>query len=66
MRESDPVKFHEAWQSLCSSQALLVPGGFGVRGTQGKIEAITWARTHSILHLNYCDIYIFLEVIDVI
>lgn len=23
---------------------ILVPGGFGVRGTEGKIHAINWAR----------------------
>lgn len=23
---------------------ILVPGGFGVRGTEGKIQAISWAR----------------------
>jgi hypothetical protein len=23
---------------------VLVPGGFGVRGTEGKIQAIAWAR----------------------
>lgn len=23
---------------------VLVPGGFGVRGTEGKIQAISWAR----------------------
>ena len=45
-RDIDPVKFHDAWQTLCSSQALIVPGGFGSRGTQGKIEAIKWSRTH--------------------
>ncbi|CAO2588829.1 CTP synthase 1 [Lemmus lemmus] len=30
------------WSSLCSG--VLVPGGFGVRGTEGKIQAIAWAR----------------------
>lgn len=28
--------------SPCSG--VLVPGGFGVRGTEGKIQAISWAR----------------------
>lgn len=28
---------------LCFS-GILVPGGFGVRGTEGKIHAISWAR----------------------
>uniref|UniRef100_A0A667YAR0 CTP synthase n=1 Tax=Myripristis murdjan TaxID=586833 RepID=A0A667YAR0_9TELE len=42
--QDDPVKYHEAWQKLCSSDGVLVPGGFGVRGTEGKIQAISWAR----------------------
>lgn len=27
-----------------SYSGVLVPGGFGVRGTEGKIQAISWAR----------------------
>uniref|UniRef100_A0A3B5ALP4 CTP synthase n=1 Tax=Stegastes partitus TaxID=144197 RepID=A0A3B5ALP4_9TELE len=42
--QEEPVKYHEAWQKLCSSDGILVPGGFGVRGTEGKIHAINWAR----------------------
>uniref|UniRef100_A0A665T654 CTP synthase n=1 Tax=Echeneis naucrates TaxID=173247 RepID=A0A665T654_ECHNA len=42
--KDEPVKYHEAWQKLCSSNGVLVPGGFGVRGTEGKILAINWAR----------------------
>uniref|UniRef100_A0A3B3QBJ3 CTP synthase n=1 Tax=Paramormyrops kingsleyae TaxID=1676925 RepID=A0A3B3QBJ3_9TELE len=42
--QQEPVKYHEAWQKLCSAGGVLVPGGFGVRGTEGKIQAISWAR----------------------
>uniref|UniRef100_A0AAY4BN38 CTP synthase n=1 Tax=Denticeps clupeoides TaxID=299321 RepID=A0AAY4BN38_9TELE len=42
--QEEPVKYHEAWQKLCSADGILVPGGFGVRGTEGKIQAIQWAR----------------------
>uniref|UniRef100_A0AAQ5XWV1 CTP synthase n=1 Tax=Amphiprion ocellaris TaxID=80972 RepID=A0AAQ5XWV1_AMPOC len=42
--QDEPVKYHEAWQKLCSSHGVLVPGGFGVRGTEGKMLAISWAR----------------------
>uniref|UniRef100_A0A673LTS0 CTP synthase n=1 Tax=Sinocyclocheilus rhinocerous TaxID=307959 RepID=A0A673LTS0_9TELE len=42
--QEEPVKYHEAWQKLCSADGVLVPGGFGVRGTEGKIQAINWAR----------------------
>ncbi|XP_068611295.1 CTP synthase 1-like [Brachionichthys hirsutus] len=52
--EAEPVKYHEAWQKLCSCQGVLVPGGFGVRGTEGKILAISWARKHNKPFLGVC------------
>lgn len=33
---------------------ILVPGGFGMRGTEGKILAIQYARTHKIPFLGIC------------
>lgn len=33
---------------------ILVPGGFGIRGTEGKILAIKYARTHNIPFLGIC------------
>ena len=33
---------------------ILVPGGFGPRGIQGKIDAITYARTRGIPFLGLC------------
>ncbi len=33
---------------------VLVPGGFGVRGVEGKIAAIGWARRHSVPFLGLC------------
>ncbi|XP_011543847.1 CTP synthase 2 isoform X1 [Homo sapiens] len=50
----DPVKFHEAWQKLCKADGILVPGGFGIRGTLGKLQAISWARTKKIPFLGVC------------
>ncbi len=35
-------------------QAVLIPGGFGVRGVEGKINAITFARLHKIPCLGIC------------
>jgi CTP synthase len=34
--------------------AICVPGGFGVRGLEGKIGALTYARTHGIPTLGLC------------
>ena len=33
---------------------ILVPGGFGLRGVEGKIKAVEYARTHSIPFLGIC------------
>ena len=40
--------------ALKNMDAILIPGGFGVRGTEGKIAAITYARTHKIPYLGIC------------
>jgi CTP synthase len=34
--------------------AILVPGGFGKRGTEGKIKAIQYAREHGVPYLGIC------------
>uniref|UniRef100_F6QNF3 CTP synthase n=1 Tax=Bos taurus TaxID=9913 RepID=F6QNF3_BOVIN len=52
--QEDPVRYHEAWQKLCSAHGVLVPGGFGVRGTEGKIQAISWARKQKKPFLGVC------------
>ncbi|XP_064472936.1 CTP synthase 1-like isoform X2 [Ornithodoros turicata] len=54
MKLEDPVKFHAAWQNLCSSDGILVPGGFGSRGIEGKIAAIEWARKSKKPFLGVC------------
>lgn len=53
-QQDDPVKYHEAWQRLCSAHGVLVPGGFGVRGTEGKMLAINWARKQNKPFLGVC------------
>ncbi|KAM4046614.1 CTP synthase 2 isoform 1-T2 [Anomaloglossus baeobatrachus] len=50
----DPVKYHKAWEKMCKAQGILVPGGFGSRGTEGKLQAITWARERKIPFLGVC------------
>lgn len=52
--QEEPVRYHEAWQKLCSAHGVLVPGGFGVRGTEGKIQAISWARKQRKPFLGVC------------
>ena len=39
---------------LKAMDAILIPGGFGVRGTEGKITAIQYARENKIPYLGIC------------
>ena len=40
--------------SLAGMHAILVPGGFGKRGVEGKIQAIRYARENKIPYLGIC------------
>ncbi len=40
--------------ALSHLDAILVPGGFGVRGTEGKIKAIQYARENKLPYLGIC------------
>ncbi|MDB5478542.1 MAG: pyrG [Alphaproteobacteria bacterium] len=41
-------------EELQDVQGILVPGGFGERGTEGKIRAITYARENKIPYFGIC------------
>ena len=41
-------------ERLTQADAILVPGGFGERGTMGKIKAITYARVNNVPYLGIC------------
>ena len=44
----------ETWNELRSAQGILVPGGFGIRGTEGKILAAKYARENKVPYLGLC------------
>ncbi|MGE4369194.1 MAG: CTP synthase [Burkholderiaceae bacterium] len=44
----------EGTDSLAQFDAILVPGGFGKRGTEGKIKAIQYARENGVPYLGIC------------
>lgn len=52
--QTNPVLYHEAWQALCKSNGVVVPGGFGTRGVEGKIEACRWCRETNKPFLGIC------------
>lgn len=43
-----------AWQELKSMDGMVVPGGFGVRGIEGKIAAARYARENKVPYLGLC------------
>ena len=43
-----------AAQRLGDAQGVLVPGGFGARGLEGKIAAVRYAREHGVPFLGIC------------
>ena len=47
-------KEDEAIHRLQGVHAILVPGGFGERGAEGKIEAVRFAREHKIPYFGIC------------
>lgn len=49
--EKDNINLKEVFKN---SKGILVPGGFGTRGTNGKIKAINYARTNKIPFLGIC------------
>ncbi len=51
--ESQDVERHGP-NALQSMDAILVPGGFGDRGIEGKIQAIRFARENRIPYLGIC------------
>ena len=43
-----------AEKELGNVDAIVVPGGFGIRGIEGKIGAVRYARTHRVPFLGLC------------
>lgn len=44
----------ETWANLRTADGILVPGGFGKRGIEGKIMAAKYARENKIPYLGLC------------
>jgi len=52
--ESDNLKPSDINKKLRNVSGILIPGGFGKRGTEGKIAAIKYARMHKLPFLGIC------------
>lgn len=44
----------EVFNELKYADGIIVPGGFGKRGVEGKIKAINYARTNNVPYLGLC------------
>jgi CTP synthase len=51
---SDLEKVYDVAEVLSPYQGVLVPGGFGERGIEGKIKAIKYARENKVPYLGLC------------
>jgi CTP synthase len=52
--EGEEIEAGHADAQLSDCHGILVPGGFGVRGTQGMIEAVRYARENRIPFFGIC------------
>jgi CTP synthase len=52
--KSDPEAFAHSWETMRTCNGVLVPGGFGDRGVEGKIAAIKYARENNLPFFGIC------------
>jgi CTP synthase len=52
--DAEELEKGEASEMLAGIAGIVVPGGFGIRGTEGKIKAIQFAREKQIPYLGLC------------
>jgi CTP synthase len=52
--EAEDMEKEDNRHLLAEADGILIPGGFGVRGTEGKIEAIKFARENKVPFLGVC------------
>jgi len=51
---SEEIEQHGAQSQLKDVSGLLIPGGFGVRGIEGKIQAVKYARENDLPFFGIC------------
>jgi CTP synthase len=52
--DAETLRPDEIEQRLQEADGILVPGGFGIRGIEGKILAVRYAREHQVPFLGIC------------
>jgi CTP synthase len=51
---SEILEKGDADELLRSAQGIIMPGGFGIRGIEGMIMAVTYAREHKVPYFGLC------------
>jgi CTP synthase len=51
---SSDLEKDRGWEVVRKADGILVPGGFGSRGIEGKIKAIRYARENKVPYLGLC------------
>ncbi len=51
---SSDLEKGKGWDQVKAADAIIVPGGFGSRGIEGKIQAAKYARENEIPYLGLC------------
>jgi len=51
---SEDLERGRGWETLEEVAGIVVPGGFGYRGIEGKIAAARWARERGVPYLGLC------------
>lgn len=52
--EAEALEKGNVEKILASHDGILVPGGFGIRGIEGKVKAITYARENKVPYFGIC------------
>lgn len=53
-RKQDSAKYDAAWEAVRNAEGVLVPGGFGNRGIEGKIATARYCRKEAKPYLGIC------------
>lgn len=53
-KSTDEEKYNEAWHAVRTASGVIVPGGFGTRGTEGMMLASKFARENGTPFLGVC------------
>ena len=54
INSEDCIDYEKAKEALSDTDALVVPGGFGIRGIEGRLNVIRYARENNLPFLGLC------------